>query len=167
MIWFILAILIIIYVGKQILYNPDLSDWVIMIVMTILIGLMAFLVCIAGSVITSSVVDMDYECTQTTEIVTLKDNIGIKGGYYVFGGYTNDDLNYYYAEKENGGYYVRHVSARNTEIRYTEETPRLELYTATSFKNKLVYIFGFPCRSKNILYVPEGTLTTDFVIDLQ
>lgn len=167
MIWFIIAIALVIFIGVDVLIYPDLGDWICMFFVTVFIGMVALGIFAISSELTSEVAEIEYQCAETTEIVALKDSMTVKGGYYVFGGYTNSDLQYYYAEKNNGGYHVSHVSARNTVIMYTDENPRLEHYKAEKFKNKFAYVFGFPMDERYILYVPEGSLTTDFVIDLQ
>lgn len=110
---------------------------------------------------------MFIEKTQETPIIALKDNQNISGHFYLMGGYVNEDLYYYYAKETERGYKTEKVKADLCYIVYTEESPRIEQYTATGFKHWWTYIYAFPNYASYTIYVPSGTVTTEYAIDLE
>lgn len=110
---------------------------------------------------------MVIEKTQETPIIALKDNQNISGHFYLMGGYVNEDLYYYYAKETERGYKTEKVKADLCYIVYTEESPRIEQYTATGFKHWWTYIYAFPNYASYTIYVPSGTVTTEYAIDLE
>ena len=111
----------------------------------------------------------NYKLSETHSIVALKDNLGFQGNFYLCGGYIEDTLQYYYAEETENGIVVSKVPAESTHINNTKEQPKIEDYSVIGFKNKYHYIYAFPmpCFSHYNIYVPEGTVTTEYEINLE
>lgn len=103
----------------------------------------------------------------TVEITALKDSQNINGRFYLTGGYVKEDLYYYYAELTEYGYRTSKVKADLCYIVYSDETPHIDEYTANAFKHWWTYIYAVPVHESYVIYVPVGTITTEFAIDLE
>ena len=95
-------------------------------------------------------------------IVALNDNNMTYGRMYVRRGYFEEDLYYQYIVKlNNGGFKSNKVKANNTTLFYDTENYRVEWYKATKnwlyFKNE---------KTINKIYIPEGSITDEYSIDL-
>ena len=110
---------------------------------------------------------VNVEKTSEYPIIALKYGKGITGSFYLFSTHMEDGLYYHYAYQTERGYKVEKVKADQCYIVYTEENPRIEKYTGESFKTWVTWIYAFPRYQHYILYVPEGTITTEFSIDLE
>lgn len=127
----------------------------------------AFLVLILVSLPVSLCADIDYRLESDTNIVALKDNQSVTGIIYIMGGYVDEDLYYYYATETEFGYTTEKVKSGDTYIRYTDAEPHIETYVG-EFTNDWVNWFAMPMvDNRYIIYCPEGTMTTDFEIDLE
>ena len=95
-------------------------------------------------------------------IVALNDNNMTNGRFYLRRGYIEEDLYYQYIVKlNNGGFKANKVRASNTVLFYDEENYRVEWYKQTRswlyFKDEKIY---------HEIYIPEGSLTSDYLVDL-
>lgn len=135
----------------------------------LLFGLFVALVpiVIAGGVFGADYDKCTVERTKSNEIIALKDNMAVEGQFYLFGGHINGDLYYFYAQKTDIGYTTKKVKASNCYINYTSDTPKIELYEAKGFKKWTTWIYGIPTYYHYSIFVPEGSLTTDFEINLE
>lgn len=96
-------------------------------------------------------------------IVCLNDNNMVSGRMYVKRGYFNEDLYYQYMVKlSSGGMVANKVRSTNTTIYYDSEDPRVEWYT-----KRKQWLWMYEEKTYHKLYVPEGTISDDFSIDLQ
>lgn len=137
-------------------------------------GIMLTIVGIAIMVVTVGVISdcmpesaMNIDLTSIQPIIALKDGKGMTGRFFLYSGYVKENLYYYYACETEKGYKVEKVSAENSYIVYTEETPRIEKYEAQSFKEPSSWIYAIPLYKYNVLYVPDGTITTEYNINLE
>ena len=140
------------------------------IIMAILTACAAFLGTILLSFLISRslpenmlIIDKAYE----TPIVALKDNNGVSRHFYLCSGYVDDYMYYRYAYETDRGYKIGDLKAENCYIVYTKEMPRIEKFTAEGFKHWTSWIYAFPYHEYYVLYVPEGTITTEFSISLE
>lgn len=111
--------------------------------------------------------DQEIELVNTTNIIALKDNAGVSGSFFLGSGYIDDDLYYYYAAETERGYKVNKLRADNCYTQYSDDAPRIEEYEATGFKRWYHYIYAIPSDSYYVVYIPEGSITNVFEIDLE
>lgn len=108
---------------------------------------------------------IDYELETDTKIIALKDNSDITGSRFVFSGYVDDDLYYYYATDTELGYKVEKVKASRSYIRYSDNT-HIEKYNAV-YSNWFVRLITFPDDDRYVIYCPDKTITQSFEINLE
>lgn len=104
--------------------------------------------------------------TTTQEIIVLKDGKNQEGDYFLLAGYESKELYYHYAVSTNQGIKVEKIKAENCYIKTLSDgkTPYIEHNEAIGFKNYSDNIFAIPRGEYTVIYVPEGTITTDFSI---
>ena len=103
----------------------------------------------------------------THEIINLADNNQIEGtihgGRHYIRGYIGETTTYhYYYQQRDGGMKLQKASEDNTTIYFTNGNPRAEWYRQTKsfwWKSETRYF----CR----IYIPEGSMTTEFTIDMK
>lgn len=137
----------------------------IMIVITVS-GLIATI--IASIFYTNSIGDST-KCTANQTIVNLKDNRDIKGQFFMRRGYIDTEAYYYYYYiTDTGSYRENKIRADKCEIVYTNSTPHIEIYQ-TPDENLLNYWLLYLLESDEYykIYVPEGSITDDFSIDME
>lgn len=101
-----------------------------------------------------------------TELVSLKDNIGVQGRYFLFSGYIDNELKYfYYFKNANGGY--EKGDLENAVIFEDEnDKPYLITYEAKFFNEGLMLI-AFPAKTKTPeFHIPEGSIFRDYELNL-
>lgn len=169
MLWVILGIFGFIAVAFKTLFD-DWLDWWEKLLLIILEALGAFVLAMLVVLIVSlafSNAEFEYNKTDDIEIVALNDNLGNTGRFYLMGGYSDSDLYYYYATETVLGRKVDKVKAEDSYVNYTSDKSRIVTYTAV-FTKKWMDWFAFPLVSdRYIIYCPEGTMTTEFNIDLE
>lgn len=105
------------------------------------------------------------ECYVTHEIINLADNNEINGrfhGRYVRGYIGEETMYHYYYERSDGGMDLQKASAKNTIIYYTDGEPHADWYR----KSRTYWWhteYEYSCK----IYIPEGTMTTEFTIDME
>lgn len=101
--------------------------------------------------------------TANEKLISLNDNNMTNGRFYVRRGYINEDLWYQYmVDVGGGGYVANKVPSNGTTVYFDNENPRCEWYKVS----QEWWIFKqWGIRWK--LYVPEGTIGTNYTIDLQ
>lgn len=171
MIWFIIGFIVfIIYTIWSVRNGYDSFDYIIAPIL-FFVGsvLISFLITFGVSNIMSYSTEATatYEKTANIEITALKDNQNINSNFYLMGGYVEEDLYYYYAKETELGYTTEKVKASECYIKHTDEKPYIEKYEG-DFAKDWYYIFGFPTYdNRYIIYVPEGTVTSEYNIDLE
>jgi hypothetical protein len=98
----------------------------------------------------------------TEHIVALNDSNMISGKLYLRSGYINEDLYYQYLVKlSSGGFITNKVHASNATLFYDDSNYRVEWYTK---KKSWLY---FQREEKYVkIYIPRGSVTNDFSVDL-
>lgn len=129
--------------------------------------LVSLIVCAAASGIATDFAEVDYKVISDTKIIALKDNQNVSGGFYILGGYVDEDLYYYYAEETEFGYKTEKIDASDAYIKYTDDEAHIEKLRG-EFANDIAYLFGIPmCDHRYIIYCPEGTVINEFNVDLE
>lgn len=170
MIWFIIGLVIAIIVIIFVCIDDwnDLADKIAYSFITLLVSAVATtLVWLLSSGIVSACAEIKYDKVSDTQIIALKDNQNLSGSFYIMGGYVDEELYYYYATETEFGYKTEKISSDNTYIKYTNEKPHIEEYNG-DFANDIWYMVASPLvNSRYIIYCPEGTITTEFAVDLE
>lgn len=172
MIWLIISLIVTIAIIVHIWYEDlwvGIGTCIMESFLAILLSCaVTMLVVLFSSAVVSNCDNViEYNKTSDTKIIALKDNQNISGSFYIMGGYVNEDLYYYYATETEFGYKTEKVKAENTYIKYADGETHIERYVG-EFTNDSLYLWGFPmCDDRHIIYVPDGTVTNEFVVDLE
>ena len=168
MIWFILVVIFSIWFIKF-LHDDDCS-FVGGFFFWLFVTFLAFLLSLAMIGLCSSVaVIFPQTCEKSSmeHIIALDDSTGVSGRAGFLGsGYVEDELYYYYMTDAKEGFQAKKIKAEDTYVRYSDE-PIVETYTATNFKNKLLWLIALPIKSFYIVYIPEGSIIENHRIDLE
>lgn len=85
------------------------------------------------------------------------------GTFYLRRGNINEDLYYQYMVKlSSGGFVANKVKASNTTLYYDTDNYRVEWYT----RSKKWLYFEIE-ETANKIYIPEGSITDQYSIDLE
>ncbi len=98
----------------------------------------------------------------TESITAINDNNLMNGKFYLRSGYIEEDLYYQYiVQLNNGGFKTNKVKSSNATLFYDTDNYRIEWYTKTRswlyFEHEVTYVE---------IYIPEGSISTDYSIDL-
>lgn len=105
----------------------------------------------------------NHETYATEHIVALQDNNQMNGRFYSRRGYIGEHLYYQYmVDIGNGGYKANKVKADTTTLYYDDYNCRVEWC-----KKERHWLYFSETEKYNKIYVPEGSITDDYMIDLQ
>ena len=99
------------------------------------------------------------------EMVNLADNNEIEGkfsGRYVHGYIGEKTTYHYYYKTYDGGMELQKAGADTTKIYFTDVTPHADWY-----KSERTYWWNTETKYSCKIYIPEGTMTTEFTIDME
>lgn len=168
MIWFILVVIFSIWFIKFL--HDDGCGFVGGFFFWLSMTFLVFLLSVAMIGFCSSVAvifPQTCEKTNTEHIIALNDSTGVNGRAGFLGsGYVEDELYYYYMTDTKEGFQAKKIKAEDTYVRYSDEAI-VETYTATNFKNKLLWLIALPIKSFHIVYIPEGSIIENYQIDLE
>ena len=105
-----------------------------------------------------------YEMLDSNEIYAMNDSVNGDMHYFLFSGYSDSELTYRYLYKGEFGYEVGEIDAEKASIIFSD-TPKVEEYEK-HFANPIHDLFCFHDSSYRI-YVPEGTISMQYNVDLQ
>lgn len=136
----------------------------------IYIGVISFFVCVAsilffffGQIKCEKSEWIISETPYATEtIVSLNDNNSTSGRFYLRRGYFNEDLYYQYmVNVGNGGFKANKIKSDNATLYYDTGNYRVEWYKKNKswlyFKQEVTYVE---------IYIPEGSIVTEYSVDL-
>ena len=141
----------------------DVMSWVNTIVITI-----ALCVGMYSGIPTAMIDTVEWsepECYVTHEIVNLADNNEVQGcvrGRYVRGYIGEETMYHYYYERSDGGMDLQKVNAKNAIIYYTDDEPHVDWY-----RQERTYWWYTKYQYSCKIYIPEGSMTTEFTIDME
>lgn len=99
----------------------------------------------------------------TEKIVSLSDSNQINGHFHVRRGYIGEKLYYQYmVDLKSGGYKANKVGADNTTLFYDNKNCRVEWY-----EKERHWLYFSETEKYQKIYIPEGSITDDYMIDLQ
>ena len=123
---------------------------------------------LAGSAIATENAETKISHTETVEIYALTDTTSAKGRNFLYSGYVNGKLVYRYVIETEKGKQVKELDSKNAYIIEDDtEQPRIEIHEKTyenDWLNKFFFIFS---NKEYIIYIPEGSITTEYNIDLE
>lgn len=112
--------------------------------------------------------EQNIQLTQTEKITALKDNISSEGHFFLASATIKDKPSYYYVVQTNRGLKQKKINAEQSYIHYTKDDFRVEIYKGVSFKNWYTYIWAsVPTAEYYDIYIPEGSVTSEFNVDLE
>ena len=162
---FIFAFIPFLITGLDIDWQPDKVDKIVFWTSGAVMAICGILVIFSLTMI-SLMPDEEFttKITATSSIVALNDGSLIEGrSGFLRSGYVEEELYYFYMKDTgNGTYAMRKVPADRTFICYTDDNFRIEPLERTYSLGCFYYLEG------NIyyIYVPKGTITEEFTIDL-
>ena len=105
---------------------------------------------------------------EETKIIALTDNTSIRGQKYLFSGYIDEKYIYRYVIETNDGKQIKELqNSKDVYIKYDNEDPRI-VEAVTNLKHEWMWLFAIGVPDiKYTIYVPEGTITEKYDIDLE
>lgn len=105
--------------------------------------------------------------TDTCEIVALKDSSSVSGRLFLGVGLVGEEMSYQYFEKTADGVKACSISADDVTIIEMDDgsTPRIETYSEKPVGAWKYWTFPIVDREIYI-FVPVGSVTSEFVVDL-
>lgn len=98
----------------------------------------------------------------TEKLVSLNDNNLTNCKFYLRRGYVEEDLYYQYMVQLNdGGFVANKVKSSNATLYYDTDNYRVEWYTKTK-----KWLYWEIKKTYNKIYIPEGSITDDYSVDL-
>lgn len=106
---------------------------------------------------------------QTQNILALNDSTNIKGNYFLFSGYVDEELTYRYVVDTDKGKHVESCDADNTYIKENTDGKHCIEHYKSEFKYQWMrtWFICLDISSYDIIYVPKGSITTKYNIDLE
>lgn len=161
----------------------DFANWVEGILFGLALGLAAFLItgiislgiCI-GYQNGDNILATDYHPGEVVEydLVTLKDNFGVSGSYYLFSSYIDSDLYYVYMTKEEGTGRIRteklKVDSDTTFLIPTSNSAAILKKTTYYCHNSWMKFWTTGlCNTRTIydFYIPEDGVFQGYEVDLE
>lgn len=153
--------------------------------------LIPILLCASISVITTSAPEYSDEAVLKSSecIINLKDNRDVHGRFFLYSGRVNTDMYYYYmVQNADGSMQTKKVPAEETRFVYIsdDETPHVEHFvnyeihseTTQSLRFWFTWdwlgdlFFGQDKEERYqtayyAIHVPQGSITNDFVVDME
>lgn len=104
------------------------------------------------------------------EIVSLQDNNGVNGEFYLGSGYVENRMKYiFYYKLGDNEYKMMSVDYDAATIKYTDEKPFIvinELCPTDALINKFAYDFNINSKTY-VIHVPKGSILNNYSLDSQ
>lgn len=98
----------------------------------------------------------------TEKIVCLNDSNQVNGRFYARRGYIGEKLYYQYMVKLGEGYKANKVGANNTTLYYDDDNFRVQWH-----EKERHWLYFSEAEKYQKIYIPKGSITDDYSIDLQ
>ena len=105
---------------------------------------------------------------EIVNLVTLQDNNSVRGSFFLGSGNIDGKMKYVYYYEAEGGYKMGQTNYEQALIKYTEDTPRMETIKeikTNDFSNNFTISLHCSCEDDVVIYIPKGTIKTDYVLD--
>lgn len=110
--------------------------------------------------------EKEWTLRDSKEIIAMQDGNTTTGNFYLFGGTIKDEFVYRYAYKDEAGIRIDDCKAKESVIVYTDDTPKMSIYTG-KFKNPILNFLVGECDEEYYFYIPEGSITAEYSVDLK
>ena len=169
MLWVILWILAVIGFTVHAFFD-NWSDWGD-VIMTFFGSLLSgfgilMIVLIISSAVCDATCDKTWYTYEDTKIYALQDNVSEEGRFFLGSGQVKGKLKYFYVEETDVGYTIRDVVSDNTYIQYTDGECHMEKQSY-EFNHWFAKLIAVPLSSRQIFYIPEGSIVQNYTIDLE
>lgn len=169
-----LLLTVVVYIASETVYSHPISAgcYIILFFANILCGI---------ALVITSIVSVCHTCNikitnkvKSYTIVNLVDNSNTKGNFFLgCGSLNSEEYYYYYYKTSSNSYKLNKVEADKCEIIYTDDTPHIDTNVKVADKKASDSCLTLPFivklktidNDKYKIYVPKGTITTDFSID--
>lgn len=110
-----------------------------------------------------------YNLEETVDITAMKDNSRTNGSFYLFGGTVSEKDYYYYMTETSEGLKRDKVNVDYSTVNEVDGNPKVEIYKSKYTNAIARWYFGetSPRNAKYVFYVPPGTVTTQFEVDME
>lgn len=139
--------------------------------LAVLTGLVVtLLISMLGAGVMSVWADTEWVETNQVEVMAVADNVGIEGQVYLYRGYIEDTLSYYYIAETEFGLKTFSANADDSYINYTNKRPYVIVYEEKYTNEFLSWMFFTDSTGaqRYVFYLPEGSVITDsYEIDLE
>ena len=102
------------------------------------------------------------------ELESLQDGSRINGQFFLGSGYINEKMKYSFYVSEENGYKLYSIDANNAHVKYTTKKPKLEMFEEVvneDFINN--FSIAIDLETSYIIYVPQGSILQNYVLDAQ
>lgn len=127
---------------------------------TIALGLVSCIASVFISLLFATIADSKYIIAESTPIYAIQDEIGES-----FLQRSNTD--YLYITKTDEGLKVNKINVQNCYINFTEDIPKMEKYDGYFKFKPFNWIFLPAYTPKYYFFIPEGSVTNEYNIDLK
>lgn len=167
----VLVLSIICFIGTKKKYDFDM-----IFIICLMFGVIYIISCYAffsSSVFNKKEIIKEYDSIDTTHIVSLKDNLSVRGSFFLGSGIISNTMKYvFYIKNYDGSYSSQMIDADDVRIMYAKNNPRIEVTKhITEYREKNVVENDILTRDSyvvsKIIYVPEGSIKNNFELDAQ
>lgn len=106
----------------------------------------------------------------TYNIVSLKDNNNVSGNFLLGSGSINGEMKYTFYYEDNGFYKMKQIDVNNTSIKYSNDI-KVERYREEATESFINYFAIDDLYSESnmdyIIYIPEGSIKNNYVLDAE
>lgn len=122
---------------------------------------------VGSAIVTLTTSEWNETMVEETPLVALKDNFNNEGTAFLFSSAVDETLKYHYIYEVPGkGMTTGEVYADDAYIQYREGNPCIQKWK-TSHHNKVLDWLFIPGYNFYIIIVPEGSVTTEYNINLE
>lgn len=147
----------------------DFEDFLVSGLLGFLFGLLTTLLATIILIGIAYLPNNEYNLVETVKITAMKDNSRTSGSFYLFGGTVSETDYYYYMTETGKGLKRDKVDVEHSTINEVAENPKVEIYKSQYTNAFIRWYFGetSPRDAKYVFYVPPGTVTTQFEVDME
>lgn len=146
----------------------DYIDFFSAILAAIIFGLFGAFI---GALIAVIIPGKMIEQKETVQIVAIQDNITMNGSFFLGSGQIDGEMKYmYYYKSDNNTYKFGDIDADICSISYDSIDPRIVLTYEIKDENAFINNFTLthkPRLVKATIYIPEGSLVSNYNLDLK
>lgn len=147
----------------------DFEDFLVSGLLGFLFGLLTTIIATIILLGIAYLPNNEYNLVETVEITAMKDNSRTNGSFYLFGGTVSEKDYYYYMMETDEGLKRNKVDVEYSMINEVEGNPKVEIYKSQYMNAIIRWYFGetSPKDAKYVFYVPSGTVTPQFEVDME